>query len=272
MRNTIPKIIHYCWFGPNEIPQAFKMYMNSWKKFFPGYEIKEWNESNFDIHCCRYVEEAYFAKKYAFVSDYARFKILYEYGGLYFDTDVEVIRSFDDILERGPFIGLEQTLSPASRSGLAANPGLGLAAYPGMDLFKRMLDFYDEKSFLNADGTYNLQTIVDYTTDELMKYGLTKKKGIQLIDGIFVYPRDYFCPADYYTGEIKITKNTHSIHHYAATWHSPKEEYIVKAQRIYCRFFPKTLGAKIAQAIGILKFDGISQLVITLRNKKRKKE
>ena len=101
----IPKIIHYCWFGRNPLPDSAKKCIESWRKFFPEYEIKEWNEDNFDVHLIPYVEEAYNAKKYAFVSDYARFWILYFYGGVYFDTDVEVIRPMDDILAKGGFMG-----------------------------------------------------------------------------------------------------------------------------------------------------------------------
>ena len=104
----IPKIIHYCWFGRNPLPESAIKCINSWKKFFPDYEIKEWNEDNFDVNIIPYTAEAYEAKKYAFVSDYARFWILYHFGGIYFDTDVEVIKPFDDILERGPFMGREQ--------------------------------------------------------------------------------------------------------------------------------------------------------------------
>ena len=103
----IPKIIHYCWFGRNPLPESAIKCINSWKKFFPDYEIKEWNEDNFDVNIIPYTKEAYEAKKYAFVSDYARFWILYHHGGLYFDTDVEVIKAMDDIIELGPFMGVE---------------------------------------------------------------------------------------------------------------------------------------------------------------------
>lgn len=104
----IPKVIHYCWFGGNPLPNIAVKCINSWKKYFPDYEIIEWNESNFDLFSCDYCREAYDAKKWAFVSDYARFKILYEHGGVYFDTDVEVIKSMDDILQKGAFIGRER--------------------------------------------------------------------------------------------------------------------------------------------------------------------
>ena len=103
----IPKVIHYCWFGRNPLPPLAVKCIESWKKFLPGYEIKEWNEDNFDVNIIPYIQEAYEARKYAFVSDYARFYILYHHGGIYFDTDVEVIKSIDDIIERGAFMGCE---------------------------------------------------------------------------------------------------------------------------------------------------------------------
>ena len=103
----ITKTIHYCWFGRGELPEKAKQCIESWKKFCPDYEIKEWNEDNFDMNSCAYVKEAYEAKKWAFVSDYARFEILYKYGGLYFDTDVELVKSFDDIVSKGTFMGLQ---------------------------------------------------------------------------------------------------------------------------------------------------------------------
>ena len=116
----IPKIIHYCWFGGNPLDKLGQKCLDSWKQYFPDYEIKEWNETNFDVNCCQYIKEAYAAKKWAFVSDYARFKILYEQGGVYFDTDVEVIKPFDDILIKGNYMGCEKQgtdINPRSRYG-----------------------------------------------------------------------------------------------------------------------------------------------------------
>ena len=133
---NIPKIIHYCWFGGKELPESAKKCIDSWKRFFPDYKIKEWNESNFDINYCDYTKEAYEAKKWAFVSDVARFKILYENGGFYFDTDVEVIKSFDDIISNGAFMGFENDKK------CLVNPGLGLGVEAGNQFYKEMLDLY----------------------------------------------------------------------------------------------------------------------------------
>lgn len=226
----IPKIIHYCWFGENPLSDLAKRCIASWKKYFPGYEIKEWNESNFDLCCCDYVKEAYEAKKWAFVSDYARFKILYEYGGIYFDTDVEVIKPFDDVLSRGGFMGQEVgTLLSVNSTDKAAdllkpvvvsNPGLGIAAGPGLQLYKDLLNHYDKLHFIKC-GVIDTTTICIHTTDVLKRYGYDEHKAaIQYVAGITIYPPEYFCPLNYITGEIVLEKNTHSIHWYGATWKS----------------------------------------------------
>ena len=138
----IPKIIHYCWFGGKPLPKLAKKCIASWKKFCPDYEIKEWNESNFDLNSCTYVKEAYDSKKYAFVSDYARFWILHRYGGVYFDTDVELLKSIDDILADGAFMGVENFVAEQNKAKISINPGLGIAAEPGMLIYQEILDFY----------------------------------------------------------------------------------------------------------------------------------
>lgn len=222
----IPKKIHYCWFGGNPIDKIGQKCLESWKKFFPDYEIIEWNESNFDVNCCQYVKEAYEAKKWAFVSDYARFKILYEYGGVYFDTDVEVIKPFDDILEKGAFFGCEnQTI----KHGVAANPGLGCAVAPGLGFYKEVLEDYEKSSFYNEDGSLNLYTIVSRTTELLRRHGLVDTMEIQNVAEITIYPAEYFCPLNYVNRKMNITKNTYSIHHYTASWYSKK-------MRVYASF------------------------------------
>ena len=157
----IPKIIHYCWFGRNPLPQSAIKCINSWKKFFPDYEIKEWNEDNFDVNIIPYTAEAYEAKKYAFVSDYARFWILYHHGGIYFDTDVEVIKPFDDILERGPFMGREQGAfiknicgTSYNGNGFGVAPGLGIGATSGLELYKEFLKSFQEHNLLYLSVYY----------------------------------------------------------------------------------------------------------------------
>ena len=165
-----------------------------------------------------YTRQAYEAKKYAFVSDYARFKILYEHGGLYFDTDVEVIRPMDDIIARGPFMGFEVAPGGERKHG-AVSPGLGLGAEPSMKLYKNILDYYSQLSFLQEDGSYNMtDAVVNITTRELVKAGLSDKHEIQMVEAVTIYPSDYFNPFDDATGRLNKTPNTRTIHWYSKTW------------------------------------------------------
>lgn len=215
----IPKKIHYCWFGGNPIPDDAKKCIESWRKYFPGYEIIEWNESNFDINVCDYVREAYAAKRWAFVSDYARFWILYHHGGLYFDTDVEIIKPYEDI--EAAFMGCEPAKGKdeALANGIVINPGLGISAFVGMKMYKEVLDYYNEIHF----DVYNMITVCQHTTQVFSKYGFKGNSGIERIEDITIYPVEYFCPMNFYTGELKIAPETHSIHHYSETWHTKKE-------------------------------------------------
>lgn len=220
----IPKIIHYCWFGRNPLPPLAVKCIESWKKFLPDYEIKEWNEDNFDVNSIPYTREAYEARKYAFVSDYARFYILYHHGGLYFDTDVEVIQPMDDIIGRGAFMGCASEAYGDDAFRLAVAPGLGLGCNQRQGLYTEILELYSKLNFIDLNGSYNMTTVVDYTTEILCKHGLRVTNEVQEIEEIFIYPKDYFCPIDEHTNLLNITPNTRSIHHYAASWHSSKHK------------------------------------------------
>ncbi|HBF15734.1 MAG TPA: glycosyl transferase [Clostridiales bacterium] len=211
----IPKIIHYCWFGGNPFSELEQKCIDSWKKYMPDYKIVEWNESNFNIQSCDYVREAYEAKKWAFVSDYARYKILYENGGIYLDTDVELLKPLADIIDRGNYMGCENY----TKEKMKVNPGLGCASVAGHSFYKEILEEYESDHFLNEDGTPNLNyTIVDRTTELLQKHGLTNTKEIQEVDTIFVYPAEYFSPKGDIDRRLRLTSNTYSIHHYKASW------------------------------------------------------
>lgn len=240
----IPKIIHYCWFGRNPLPPLATKCISSWKKYLPDYEIKEWNEDNFDVNSIAYIKEAYAAKKYAFVSDYARFWILYQYGGLYFDTDVEIIRPIDDIVKRGAFMGCETNGGKDSQISVA--PGLGLGFEKGNSLLKELIDLYSNMHFLKEDGTPNLSTtIVGHTTEYLKTKGLKNTSGVQEVEGIFIYPSEFFCPINVVTDKLHVTENTRSIHHYAATWQTKK----FKFKKFIRRFVPEF----ILQIINMIK-------------------
>lgn len=219
----IPRTIHYCWFGRKPLPKSALSCIASWKKFLPDYEIKEWNEDNFDVYAIPYTKEAYEAKKYAFVSDYARFKILYEEGGLYFDTDVELIRPLDDIIARGPFMGCEQDGSDMSCANV--NSGLGLGVNPGLGLYQEILSLYGTLHFLNPDGSFNQKTVVAYVTELLMRHGLHAVNDVQYCAGVYIYPCEYFCPISVVDGKMRLTNRTVSIHHYDQSWQSPVRKY-----------------------------------------------
>lgn len=209
----IPKKIHYCWFGGKPLPENAKKCINSWKKFFPDYEIIEWNESNYNIYKNNYIKNAYEQKKYAFVSDYVRFDVLYDYGGIYFDVDVEVINRFDDkLLERG-FFGFEYDYK-------LINPGLGMGAHPKTNIYKDILNFYEQKEFsLSFDKINNsVETVCTYTTNILVKHGLNLNEVYQIVEDIVILPKEFLNPYDYLTGKLKITNNTLSIHWYNMSW------------------------------------------------------
>lgn len=194
--------------------------IDSWRKYFPDYIIKEWNESNYDVHKIPYIHEAYDAKKYAFVSDYARFDILYRYGGIYFDTDVQVIASFEDIISKGPFMGIEK-LNPrihdVNKESMV-NPGLGLGCSPKHLIFGEILDYYKTLRFLDEKGDMLPGTVVHHTTKVLMKHGFECKNVQQVVDGITIYPSDVFCPMDSTTGLTELTEKSVSIHQYTCSW------------------------------------------------------
>lgn len=206
----IPKIIHYCWFGGNPLPKDVQKYIETWKKFCPDYQIKEWNESNFNIHSPKYVEQAYENKKWAFVSDVARITALYQEGGIYLDTDVEIIRSLDNLLDNELFLGFEGT------QWIGTNI---IGAEKGHPLLKKFLDEYESRSFINIDGSLDLTTNVEKLTLLLIdNYGIELTGIEQKSCDVHIYPTDYFSPYDYIQGKVKKTKNTYSIHWFSQSW------------------------------------------------------
>lgn len=243
----IPKIIHYCWFGRSTLPTMSLKCIESWRKYLPDYDIKEWNEDNFNVNIIPYTQEAYKMKKYAFVSDFARFYILYYHGGLYFDTDVEVIKHMDDIINCGPFMGCE---GKAGATALTVAPGLGLGVNPGLGLYKEILDIYSGLHFVMPDGQLNLKTVVSYTTELLFTKGLKNINEIQTIDGVTIYPQPYFNPKDFYTGKIVITEKTYSIHHFSMSWLPRRTKCISNLKRWGMR----VIGVKtVENVVAILK-------------------
>lgn len=204
----IPKTIHYCWFGGNELPESVRKCIESWKKYCPDFVVKEWNESNYDVNKIPFMKEAYEAKKYAFVSDYARLDIIYQHGGIYLDTDVELIRPLDDrVLDTTCFMGMETPGTVAT--------GLGFGAIKGHSFIKQNRDVYHTMSF----NTSSLITCVEVTTNLLKDKGLTPRNEEQIVGEVTIFPTEFFCPLNMETNKMNITPETYSIHHYDATWY-----------------------------------------------------
>lgn len=212
----IPKIIHYCWFGKNPLPELAVKCIDSWKRFCPDYEIIRWDESNFDINCNSYLKEAYEAKKWAFVSDYARLRIIYENGGIYFDTDVELIKPIDNLLDEKCFFG--------SETDGWANTGLGFGAECENPIVLDLLSMYDNRHFEKVRGVYDLTPCPALNTEPLVKKGYVFSKSLVWRNKDFsVFPPEYFCPLDYETGVLTVTNNTYSIHLFSALWVSAQD-------------------------------------------------
>ena len=219
----IPKIIHYCWFGKKEIPEEYKQYIETWKKYCPDYQIKEWNEENFDLSSSDYAKEAYEQKKWAFVSDYARLKVIYDEGGIYLDTDVELLRSLNGLLKEKCFLASEKT-------GYIAT-GLGFGAEKKNEVIRLLLEEYSKRHFTGENGVYDHTACPKRNTKPLQKYGYKfNSNEIIKIKEAIVFPPSYFDPMDYMSGKIKISENTYAIHHYSASWISDEEK--VKNEKI----------------------------------------
>lgn len=226
----IPKIIHYCWFGGNQLPDEVKKYMETWKRYCPDYEIKEWNESNFDINQNQYCREAYEAKKWAFVSDYARLKVLYDYGGIYMDTDVEVCKSFGDLLGYNAWLGFE--------AGNQIQTGV-IASCKKNKWIENLLDFYKSKHFNRQNGTYdtttNVTTITRITKD---KYNINLNNKFQVFgENNALFPFEFFCAKSTEDGKVKKSNNTYTIHHFSGSWLTPQQIWRHKVKLLLVKIF-----------------------------------
>lgn len=207
----IPKVIHYFWFGDKPLSELAQRCINSWKKYCPDYEIKMWNESNYDVTQNQYMLQTYEAKKYGFTVDFARLDIIYKYGGIYLDTDVELLKPLDELLQNKCFMGFEGEKTVAL--------GLGFGAEAGNEVIYEMMKVYDEMNFLLPDGRLNLRPSPGIQTEVMMKLGLFPNGEEQIIkNDCHIYPKDVFNPCDLDTNRISIKENTISIHHYAGSW------------------------------------------------------
>lgn len=222
----IPKTIHFCWFGQNEKPALVKKCIESWRLKCPDYRIVEWNEDNFDLSENAYAKEAYAAQKWAFVTDYARLKIIYSCGGIYLDTDVELLKSLDALLPNKAFLGLEDTGKIAT--------GLGFGAEAGNPVIGEMLQDYGDIHFENPDGSLNTLPCPVRNTESILHRLPTKMDYDRIINiqDATIYPREYFCPLSADGTTMLKTENTYSIHWFTASWLSENEK-IVHDYRVF---------------------------------------
>lgn len=235
----IPKKIHYCWFGGKPLPADTVSYIATWRKHCPDYEIKEWNESNFNLDLYPYVREAYDAGKYAFVADVARLYALVSEGGVYLDTDVEVLKPFDTFLSHKAFTGFEDDRHVST--GIMGSEKGGRWA-------RENLEAYAGRHFVKPDGTFDTTTNVAVITGYMLSHGLRTDNSLQHIPGLVtVYPREYFSPKDSYAYSRRqdiLTDNTHAIHYFAGTWqvrNTPEYIRLRKKYRIIPYFIRKRL-------------------------------
>ena len=246
----IPKTIHYFWFGGGKKPDIFYKCLTSWRNYAPDYTIMEWNEENFDVGFCLYSAQAYQSNMYAFVSDAARYQVLYERGGIYLDTDVELLKPLDSLLANQMFMGFEDNCSVA--------PGLITGVMPEDKIIGDLCKEYQSRSFFTENGQPDQTTICQITSDLLKKYGFRMDGSYQRIDGRTLYPKSWFCPLDFKTGKMELTPNTFTIHHYAATWHDDLSRRRIKYVQKLSRCLGYNSAYSLVSAAFTLRYEGIS--------------
>lgn len=255
---SIPKILHYCWFGGKPKPPLAEKCIRSWRKFCPDFEIREWNESNFDLEQVpAYVRQAYEAGRWAFVTDYVRLRALTEVGGVYLDTDVEIVRPLDPFLKHEAFAGFEHL--ERVQTGV-------LACRKGFPLFQEFLAYYDTAVFRRPDGSMDTTTNVEILTGICRKKGLVFNDAFQVVDGLAVYPREVFCPVDYDTMKLKKTRKTVTIHWFSGSWQTQEDLRILEEERRWKR---REQRSNLRVAIGSRLFgaSGYEKLKKLLRRK-----
>jgi mannosyltransferase OCH1-like enzyme len=258
---AIPKKIHYCWFGGNPLPELAQKCMASWKDKCPDYELRLWNEENFNVNTVKFTAQVARAKKWGFIVDYIRAYAIYHHGGIYMDIDVELLKPFDDtMLQNSCFSGFELSNY--------INPGNIFAGEKGSFIAKKVMEFYEANNFIKMNGKLNLTPSPKIFTDILLKYGLKQNDSYQELGVFTAYPAEYFCAKNWHTGKVRITEHTYAIHHYYGSWFSDKEmekvherwdfyakygndQYLVNLFESYNTYNVNNIGLKMLYSIGI---------------------
>ena len=231
----IPKIIHLCWLSGDPYPAKIARCIESWKTFLPDYEIMLWDTKRFPLSQSQWVREAFEKKKYAFAADFIRFYALYHVGGIYMDSDVEVLKSFDDLLDLPYFVGAEKAQTPEAAI---------MGAEKGCDWIKRCLDYYEGRPFVKADGSLDIRTIPEIMIEQISPLKpvrvltLEESRNIRQMDmqkEVLVMSDAYFSPKVFDSREVELTPYTYAIHHYQNSWFSPKAKAYYRLRSVLIR-------------------------------------
>ena len=239
----IPKIIHLCWLSGDPYPTKIAKCLASWKKYLPDYEVMLWDTNRFDLESSIWVKQAFEKKKYAFAADYIRFYALYNYGGIYLDSDVEVLKSFDDLLDLPYFIGAEKAQTPEAAI---------IGAEKGCDWIKQCLDYYENRCFIKEDGSLDIKKLPEIMVEQISKFKLLRVlslndslniRKLDMQNEVLEFNDAFFSPKVFDSREVEITPYTYAIHHYQNSWFSPKAKAYYRSRA----FFVKFLGQKFVR-------------------------
>ena len=243
---AIPKIIHYCWLSGDPYSELVQRCIQSWKEKLPDYEFMLWDKSRFDVHSVFWVEQACAEKKWAFAADYIRLYALYNYGGIYLDSDVEVLKPFDDLLDREYFFGYEHT--PDRIENRNSIEAATIGAEKGFPFLKKVMEFYERHDFVDEEGYMDTTTLPTILARKL------KSANLEIL------PMDYFSPKNTRTLAIETTKNTYSIHHFNGSWHSLAQQKHVALRTKLCKVLGERLGEVLASFLAIfinIRYEGL---------------
>lgn len=250
----IPKIIHLCWLSGDPYPPKIEKCLQSWKKYLSDYEVILWDTKRFDLNNSVWVRQAFEKKKYAFAADYIRFYALYHFGGVYLDSDVEVLKSFDDLLELPYFVGAEKAQTPEAAI---------MGAEKGCDWIKKCLDYYNDRPFINKDGSFNIQTVPDIMIRQIEQIKPVRVLSIEdslnicqldMQKEVLVFNDAFFSPKVFDSREVEITPYTYAIHHYQNSWFSPKAKVYYRIRTIFVKLFGRNLVRKMETSLMPWKF------------------